>query len=82
MKEIFGISITFSMCILINAIILYGLVTSIFFEIDSALAQIENSTYDDNVNNSTNDTQKQQVIETQCKSPCPPNAEMCIEMCA
>jgi hypothetical protein len=52
------------------------------FEIDSALAQIENSTYDDNINNSTNDTQKQQVIETQCKSPCPPNAEMCIEMCA
>ena len=65
-----------------NALILYGLVTSIFFEINSALAQLENSTDDHNINKTTNDTQQQQIIETQCKSPCPPNAEMCIEMCA
>jgi hypothetical protein len=23
-----------------------------------------------------------QAIETQCKSPCPPNSKMCISMCA
>ncbi|HJU60291.1 MAG TPA: hypothetical protein VJ583_11105 [Nitrososphaeraceae archaeon] len=81
MKKTFGISVIFSIYILINAL-LYGLVTSIFFEINSALAQLENSTDDHNINKTTNDTQQQQEIETQCKSPCPLNAEMCIEMCA
>jgi hypothetical protein len=65
---------------------LHILVASILFEIYSAFGQIENSADidDDNNNNkTTNDTQQQQqVIETPCKSPCPPNAEMCIEMCA
>jgi hypothetical protein len=72
-----------SYMVMINAIILYVLVAAIFFEMDSALGERENFTINNNNNNSktTNDTQ-QQVIETQCKSPCPPNAEMCIEMCA
>ena len=84
MKKIFDNSITFTICILINTMILLGFAISIFFVIDTIHAQIENSTNDDDhINKPTNDTQQQQqVIETQCKSPCPPNAEMCIEMCA
>ena len=27
-------------------------------------------------------TYAQELVETPCKSPCPPNAEMCIQMCA
>lgn len=75
------ISIT-SAYVVVNAIILYVLIAPIFFEMNSAHGERVNSTDNkDNNSKSTNDTQ-QQVIETQCKSPCPPNAEMCIEMCA
>ena len=71
--------------IITTIIIWYGRVASIFFEIDSVLGQIENSTdnnNDNNISKTTNDTEEQQVIETRCKSPCPPDTEMCIEMCA
>jgi hypothetical protein len=61
-------------------IIVYALLGPIFFEIDNVLGEIENST--DNNNSKPTNNSKQQVIETQCTSPCPPNAEMCIEMCA
>jgi hypothetical protein len=78
--KILSISVIFSIYILLNAIIFFGLV-SISFEIDTVLGEIENST-DNNDSKPTNDTKQQQVIEGQCKSPCPPNADMCIEMCA
>jgi hypothetical protein len=61
--------------------IVYALLVPVFFEIDNVLGEIENST-DNNNSKPTNDTKQQQVIESQCKSPCPSNAEMCIEMCA
>jgi len=61
------ISIT-SASVLVNAIILYMLIAPIFFEMNGAHGERVNST--DNNNKTTNDTQ-QQVIETQCKSPCP-----------
>ena len=60
--------------------VVYALVATIFFEIDKAFGEGENFVIDDNGKTMTYNTQ--QVVETQCKSPCPPNTEMCIEMCA
>ena len=60
--------------------IMYALLAHIFFEIDKALGEGENFVVDDNDNNKM--TYSQQIIETQCKSPCPSSTEMCIEMCA
>jgi hypothetical protein len=60
--------------------IVYALVVTIFFEIDKAFGEGENFVVDDNGKTMIYNTQ--QVVEPQCKSPCPPNAEMCIEMCA
>ncbi len=75
------ISIT-SASVLVNAIILYMLIAPIFFEMNGAHGERVNSTDNNNNNNKTTNDTQQQVIETQCKSPCPPNAEMCVEMCA
>ena len=60
--------------------IMYALLAPIFFEIDNALGEGENFVVDDNDNDKM--TYSQQAIETQCKSPCPSSAEMCIAMCA
>jgi hypothetical protein len=60
--------------------IMYALLVPIFFEMDNALGEGENFVVDDNDNDKM--TYSQQVIETQCKSPCPYSAEMCIAMCA
>ena len=60
--------------------IMYALLAPIFFEIDNALGEGENFVVDDNDNDKM--TYSQQVIETQCKSPCPSSTEMCIGMCA
>ncbi|MGE0243667.1 MAG: hypothetical protein AB7F53_07325 [Nitrososphaeraceae archaeon] len=57
------------------------LLASIFFEIDNVLGERENSTAVNNNNKTMNNTQ-QQVLQAECKSPCPSDAEMCIEMCA
>ena len=55
--------------------ILTALVATTFFEIDNALGEGENFVVDDK-------TYTQQLVKTECKSPCPPTAEMCIQMCA
>ena len=55
--------------------ILTALVATTFFEIDNALGEGENFVVDDK-------TYIQQLVKTECKSPCPPTAEMCIQMCA
>jgi hypothetical protein len=60
--------------------IMYALLAPIFFEMDNALGEGENFVVNDNDNDKM--TYSQQVIETQCKSPCPSSAEMCIAMCA
>jgi hypothetical protein len=59
------------------------LLACIFFEIDNVFGERENSTVVNNNNNSKtlNNTQ-QQALQAECKSPCPSDAEMCIEMCA
>jgi hypothetical protein len=61
--------------------IVYALLCPIFFELDNALGEGENFV----VNNDKTMMYSQQAIEeveTECKSPCPSSAEMCIEMCA
>ena len=60
---------------------MYALLVPIFLELDNALG--EGETF---VNNDKTMTYSQQAIieevETECKSPCPKSAEMCIAMCA
>jgi hypothetical protein len=62
--------------------IVYALLCPIFFESDNALADGETFV----VNNDKSMMSSQQTIQeevgTDCKSPCPASAEMCIEMCA
>ena len=60
--------------------IVYALLVPIFFEIDNALGEGENFVVDDTDIDKM--TYSQQIIETQCKSPCASSAEMCIAMCA
>ena len=57
--------------------IVYALLCPVFFEPGNALGEGENFVDD-------NDKTRygEQVIETECKSPCPSSAEMCIAMCA
>ncbi|HET8792275.1 MAG TPA: hypothetical protein VFM31_00655 [Nitrososphaeraceae archaeon] len=58
------------------------LLASIFFGIDKVWGERENSTVVNNNNNKTMNSTQQQVLQAECKSPCPSDAEMCIEMCA
>ena len=60
--------------------IVYALLVPIFFEMDNALGEGENFVVDDTDIDKI--TYSQQIIETQCKSPCASSAEMCIAMCA
>ncbi|MDW3605376.1 MAG: hypothetical protein QOK67_10075 [Nitrososphaeraceae archaeon] len=64
--------------------IVYALVCPIFFESNNALGEEENFVV--NNDKTTMTSYSQQAIEeegeTECKSPCPASAEMCIEMCA
>ena len=61
--------------------ILYALAATTFFEIYNTL--LEGETFIVGVNNADKDkTSAQESVETPCKSPCPPTAEMCIQMCA
>jgi hypothetical protein len=65
--------------------IVYALLCPIFFESDNALGEEETFV----VNNDKTMTsysqqaiEEEEEVETECKSPCPSSAEMCIEMCA
>jgi hypothetical protein len=73
------IAIPFSY-VVITTIIVYALLTPIFFEMDNTFGEGENLVVEHNDNDKM--THSQQVVETQCKSPCPSTAEMCIAMCA
>jgi hypothetical protein len=59
--------------------IVYALLYPIFLEMDNALGEGINFVVDDNDNTMT---YSQQQVESECKSPCPKSAEMCIAMCA
>ena len=64
--------------------IVYALLCPIFIESNNALGEEENFVV--NNDKTTMTSYSQQAIEeegeTECKSPCPSSAEMCIEMCA
>ena len=63
--------------------IMYSLVCPIFFEMDKALGEGVNFVvYDDDYDYDKTMMYSQQQLETECKSPCPSSAEMCIAMCA
>ena len=57
--------------------IVYALLCPVFFEPGNAVGEGEN--FVDGIDKTT---YGEQVIETECKSPCPSSAEMCITMCA
>ena len=57
--------------------IVYALLCPVFFEPGNAIGEGENF-----VDDNDKTTYGEQVIETECKSPCPSSAEMCIAMCA
>ena len=60
--------------------IVYALLNPIFFEMYDALGLGETFVV---INDDKTMTYSQQVkLETECKSPCPKSAEICIAMCA
>jgi hypothetical protein len=66
---------------LVITTIVYALLCPVFFESDNPVGEGEIFV----VNNDKIMIYSQQAIkevETECKSPCPSSAEMCIEMCA
>ena len=56
--------------------IVYALLVPVFFEMDNTFGE-ENFVDDDKTIYT-----HQVVLGTECKSPCPSSAEMCIAMCA
>ncbi len=64
--------------VVITTIIVYALLAPIFFEMDNAYGAGTNFVVD----NDKTTMYSQQLVETECKSPCSSSAEMCIAMCA
>ena len=62
--------------------IVYALLVPVFFEMDIAFGEGENFVDDIDIEKMTSNSQQVEVMETECKSPCPSSAEMCIAMCA
>jgi hypothetical protein len=65
--------------------IVYALLCPLFFESDNALGQGESFVVNNDKTTMTSYSQQaieEEGVETECKSPCPSSAEMCIEMCA
>ena len=66
----------------ITTIIVYALLVPIFFEMENAFGEREYFVDDIDNEKMISYTQQVEVMETECKSPCPSSAEMCIAMCA
>ena len=66
----------------ITTIIVYALLVPIFFEMENAFGEREYFVDDIDNEKMISNTQQVEVMETECKSPCPSSAEMCIAMCA
>ena len=60
--------------------IVYALLVPVFFEMDNAHGEGKNFVDDDKM--TMYSQQSIEEVETECKSPCPSSAEMCIAMCA
>ena len=65
--------------VVITTIIVYALLVPVFFEMDNVYGKGENFV---EKNNDKTTMYSQQLVETECKSPCSSSAEMCIAMCA
>jgi hypothetical protein len=74
-------SIIPSPSIIVITTVIYAIVGTLFFGMNIALEEGENFVVDVDDRSNDNKTLTQQVVETQCKSPCPSSSEMCIEMC-
>jgi len=72
-------SIIPSPSIIMITTVVYAIVGTLFFEMNNVL-EGENFVVDVDDRSNDNKTVTQQVVETQCKSPCPSSSEMCIEM--
>jgi hypothetical protein len=69
--------------VVITTIIVYALLAPIFFEMDNAYEAGANFVVDNDKTTMTYSQQQQlEELDTNCKSPCSSNAEMCITMCA
>ncbi|HEX2407516.1 MAG TPA: hypothetical protein VHJ38_09945 [Nitrososphaeraceae archaeon] len=66
----------------ITTIIVYALLVPIFFEMENAFGEREYFVDDIDNEKMISYSQQVEVMETECKSPCPSSAEMCIAMCA
>jgi hypothetical protein len=66
----------------ITTIIVYALLVPVFFEMDNAFGEREYFVDDIDNEKMISYSQQVEVMETECKSPCPSSAEMCIAMCA
>jgi len=58
--------------------IVYALLVPVFFEMDNDFGEEKNFVDDGNYET----TYSQQLVDSECQSPCPSSAEMCIAMCA
>ena len=63
--------------------IVYTLLCPVFFQSDNALGQGETFVVNNDRTTMTSYSQQaiKEEVEIECKSPCPSNAEMCIEIC-
>ena len=61
--------------------IVYALLSPIFFEMYDALGEGEKFVVINDDKTMTY-SQQEKEVETECKSPCPKSAEICIAMCA
>ena len=59
--------------------IVYALLVPVFFEMDNTHGERENFVDNDKTMYSQ---QVVEEVETECNSPCPSSAELCIAMCA
>jgi hypothetical protein len=64
--------------------IVYALLATIFLQIDNANGEEETDirNNDSATANSGNKTSVQELGDPHCKSPCPSDTEMCVQMCA
>ena len=62
--------------------IVYALLVPVFFEMDNAHEEGEYFVDDNNYKMTMYSQQVIEEVETECKSPCPSSAELCIAMCA
>ena len=59
----------------------YALLVHVFFEMDNN-AFGEEKNFVDDIDNDKTAYSQQQLVESECKSPCPSTEEICIEVCA